>query len=305
VPGPWSWAAAAVLLWSFAVPAHASSPSRAAPSLPARLFRGVRPGVTLDGHPVGLRTREEVRALLDAWARAGNRPPVNATLDRVTGAVVPERDGRRLDVRATEERVFRARPYERVHSVWRVWRARWRAQDMARLTETLGTYTTWIDGTEARRHNIVLASRRINHTVVYPGEVFSFVATVGPISRRLGYRAAPTIQDGEMRPGLGGGICQVSTTLYNAARRAGLKIVERHHHALPVHYVPKGMDATVVVPLDPPIPGVPVLDLRFQNPYPTPVVLHEVVNGWKVTAWVQGLSQGGTVPRAPIRRPSP
>lgn len=118
--------------------------------------------------------------------------------------------------------------------------------------------------------------------------MFSFVGTVGIISNKRGYKSAPTIQDGEMRPGLGGGICQVSSTLYNAVHRAGLKLVERHHHALAVHYVPPGRDATVVMPSDPPSPGVPTLDFRFRNALSHPVALQAVVHGWKLTIWIQG-----------------
>lgn len=257
-----------------------------------RVFHGIRPGVTLDGRQVGFRTTPEIHALLDAWARKGNRAALNATIDHKSGDLVPERDGIRLDVGATEQALFAARPYQAVRSVWVRVPARFRSADIARLTETVGTYTTWIDGTLDRRHNIILSSRRINNTVVYPGQAFSFIATVGSISPRQGYRSAPTIQDGEMRPGLGGGLCQVSSTLYNAVRRAGLKVLERHHHALPVHYVPPGQDATVVVPLDPPIPGVPLLDFRFRNTRTAPVILHEAVTGWKVTAWIQSTEKG-------------
>ena len=281
VPGPFAAAMAR------SAPSSAQQGAGEPSSLLKRLLYGVRPGVTLDGKPVGLKTAHEVHALLVARARKGDRLAVNATVDHATGRILPERDGIRLDVAATEDAVRRARPYAAVRSRWVPVRARWRYEDIARLTETIGSYTTWIDGTTDRRWNIVLSSRRIDRTVLYPGDSFSFVATVGTLSRRLGYRLAPTIQDGEMRPGLGGGLCQVSSTLYNAARRAGLRILERHHHALPVHYVPRGMDATVVVPVDPPIPGMPILDLRFQNTRPTPVILHEVVNGWKLTAWVE------------------
>ena len=266
---------------------QAGSAHPSAPSFLDRVVHGVRPGVTLDGRPMGLKTEREVQEILRAMAQQGDRGPVDAGLDHATGAVTSEHAGIRLDRAATEKALFAARPYTAVRSVWVPVPARWRYEDIARLTETIGTYTTWIDGTMERRQNIILSSRRVNNTLVYPGQIFSFVATVGTISRAQGYRNAPTIQDGEMRPGLGGGICQVSSTLYNAVRRAGLRIVERHHHALPVHYVPRGMDATVVVPVDPPIPGVPTLDFRFQNTRPSPVVLHEVVNGWKVTAWVQ------------------
>lgn len=253
-----------------------------------RLIHGARFGVRLDGRPVGGRTETELRSLLVDIARRGDRPARDATLDHATGTVVSDRAGIRLDAPATLRATLAARPYGHVRTIWRPVQPRWRYEDIARLTNTIGTYTTWISGSVERRRNIVLSSRAIDNRVVYPGQVFSFVGTVGRISKKLGYKAAPTIQDGEMRPGLGGGICQVSSTLYNAVRRAGLAIVERHHHALAVHYVPAGRDATVVMPSDPPSPGVPILDLRFRNALDHPVALQAVVHGWKLTVWVQG-----------------
>ena len=290
--------AAAFLLAASAAPAKAPLYAAASASAKAkpdtrtpwlhRVLHGVRPGVRLDGAPVGGRTEAELRAMLRAVARKGDRAPVDATLDAKTGTVVADKEGIRLDIDATVREAMGARPYASVRSVWRPVRARWRYGDIVRLTDTVGTYTTWISGSLERRRNIVLAAGRIDNRVIYPGQVFSFVDTVGTISLKKGFKMAPTIQDGEMRPGLGGGICQVSSTLYNAAKRAGMRMVERHHHALPVHYVPVGADATVVLPTDPPMPGVPILDFRFRNDLGHPVALQAVVHGWKLTIWMQG-----------------
>lgn len=226
--------------------------------------------------------------LLADIARQGDRPPVDARLDRSDGRVLSERDGVRLDVAATRRALFAAPPFARVHARWRRVPARWRRADLEHLTAPLGAYSTWIEGSPERRSNIVLASRLIRYRVVYPGQVFSFVAAVGPGTRAQGYLPAPTIQDGRMVPGLGGGVCQLSSTLYNAVRAAGLEVVERHHHGLAVHYVPPGRDATVVLPGEHPPAWLPRLDFRFRNGLAHPVYLWAAVRGWRLTVRVMG-----------------
>ncbi|MGG6314572.1 VanW family protein [Paenibacillus macerans] len=95
-----------------------------------------------------------------------------------------------------------------------------------------------------RVHNVDSAARSIDGIVLAPGEVFDYGAAVEYAEKTFGFREAPVIFDGRLVPGVGGGICQVSSTLYNAAVRAGLTIVERRNHSLPVSYLPKGQDAT-------------------------------------------------------------
>lgn len=110
----------------------------------------------------------------------------------------------------------------------------------------IATYTTDASSSSsARIHNIKLAISTINGTCVQPGETFSFNGVVGERTRAAGYRQAPAYSRMETVMEYGGGICQVSSTLYAAVQQAGLEIVERHSHSLKVTYIPKGMDATV------------------------------------------------------------
>ena len=97
----------------------------------------------------------------------------------------------------------------------------------------------------ARINNIVTAMGFINGTCVKPGEIFSFNETVGQRTTARGFKKATAYSSGEVTEQIGGGICQVSTTLFNAAVKADMEIVERHNHSLTVHYVDKGKDATV------------------------------------------------------------
>jgi len=109
----------------------------------------------------------------------------------------------------------------------------------------LGTYTTYTTNVPNRNTNISLACKALNGTIVKPGHTFSFNNTLGYTSAAKGYKKAGILVNGKSSAALGGGICQVSSTLYNAVLKAGLKVVERHPHSAPVGYVPKGRDATV------------------------------------------------------------
>ena len=98
---------------------------------------------------------------------------------------------------------------------------------------------------KSRLNNITLAMSMINGTKLAPGETFSFNEAVGQRTSSRGFRMAPAYSGGEVTEQVGGGICQVSTTLFNAAVKADMQIDERHNHSLTVHYVDKGKDATV------------------------------------------------------------
>lgn len=109
---------------------------------------------------------------------------------------------------------------------------------------------------EGRLHNVEAAARSIDGMVLPPGGIFDYAKVVEAAEQSYGFREAPVIFGGKLVPGVGGGICQVSSTLYNAAIRAGLDIVERRNHSLPVSYVPLGQDATF---------AQGYINFRFQN----------------------------------------
>lgn len=99
-------------------------------------------------------------------------------------------------------------------------------------------------GDPGRLHNISAAAKTVHDTLLPPDAVFDYAPVVKNTEARYGFREAPVIYNGKLVSGVGGGICQVSSTLYNAVLRAGLEIVERRNHSLPVSYVPMGQDAT-------------------------------------------------------------
>ena len=127
--------------------------------------------------------------------------------------------------------------------------------------------------------NIRLSLAAINNTVVLPGEVFSFNETVGERTVEKGYKNAPIILGEAVVPGVGGGICQSSTTLYNAVRLAGLEIVERRIHSVAPSYIKHGLDATV---------AWPHTDFKFKNDSDRPVIVKAEIQGWRVRVWIWG-----------------
>ena len=149
-----------------------------------------------------------------------------------------------------------------------------------RINGILGTFTTYYSEADAdRAHNISLAASRIDRALVMPGEIFSFNEVVGPRSYERGFRDAPIIENGEYTDGLGGGVCQVSTTVYGAILRTELAVKERRAHSLVSSYVEPGQDAMVAWGTS---------DLCFQNTYKTPILLHTLCSGGALTVSIYG-----------------
>jgi vancomycin resistance protein YoaR len=148
-------------------------------------------------------------------------------------------------------------------------------EDLPDFTRCLASSETPLDnGSHNRNHNIKLAIAALTGWVIEPGETFSFNEVVGQATKEKGYLEAPVLQNKRLVPGIGGGICQAATTLYLAALRAELEIVQRASHSRPVSYVPLGQDATVAYGL---------LDLKIRNNRDFPVMLAGRVEDDSVT----------------------
>ena len=144
-------------------------------------------------------------------------------------------------------------------------------EDLEAITDVIGEYSTTFNREDSgRTENLRRGADSISETLILPGEAFSFNETTGPRVESAGYQEAPVIIRGELVPGIGGGICQVSSTLYNAVVRADLKVVERRNHSLPVSYVNLGHDATV---------AYGAIDLKFENNQDYPVFLESYIAG--------------------------
>lgn len=146
----------------------------------------------------------------------------------------------------------------------------------------LSIYTTHFTAGDINRNtNIALAAKNLSGTLVLPGTIFSFNETVGPRLAAVGYRNAPVIVSGKVVPGIGGGVCQVSSTLYDAILLAGLTPVERTGHYSPVSYIPRAFDATVADGL---------IDFKFRNDFKHPIYIYTNTEKNTLSIYIMGSS---------------
>ena len=234
-----------------------------------------------------VRDERALRAVVSRLAAAVAVPPRDARVTVVDDLVVltePSRDGRVLDEEATAHQIRRAleEGAAGIEAVVRVVPPRFSTTDALSLTVPVARYTTRFVDIPNRNHNIALAAGRLRGVLILPGEVFSFNRVVGPRTPRLGYLPAPVLLNHVLVPGDGGGVCQVSSTLFNVALLADLAILERASHTRPVAYLPIGRDATVVYGGQ---------DLRFRNTSGVPLLLWSTVRGLRLTLTLYGPPQ--------------
>jgi vancomycin resistance protein YoaR len=220
--------------------------------------------------PAGGRTTLAIGgADAEAWlAQLGHRvdkPARDAdfAVDGSNVRVVPDRAGVRLDPAGTADVLLKAvlkrRPEQRVAQLSVVEAPAKLKTAEARamgITGVVSSYTTVYGGIPNRIHNVQLVAHLVDDKLIAPGATFSFNDTTGERNAAKGFLEAPVIVNGELTTGLGGGVCQVSTTVFNAAFEGGLKITERTNHALYIGHYPQGRDATV---------DYPSVDMKFVN----------------------------------------
>lgn len=214
--------------------------------------------------------------------------PKNATISFNGGfSVTEEKNGLKVDEKALEAELKKSINEENKSEIVTVpvavENAKITAEALRVIDTKMGEETTKFDASaSARASNISLASSSINGTVIMPGEVFSTSKAMGPRVRSEGYKEAPTIVSGTLTPGLGGGVCQVSSTLYNAALKSDLEIVERRAHSLRVKYLPASRDAVI---------SEDYIDLKFKNNTEYPVYIAGYTSGSEVTMCIYGSSR--------------
>lgn len=158
--------------------------------------------------------------------------------------------------------------------------AKIKAEDLKEITGVISSYSSKYSNTgDGRVKNMEIAASTINGTIVMPGEEFSYNALIGDTTPEKGYEKANTYVGNEIVPDYGGGICQVSTTLYRAVMRANIRSTERTNHSLTVSYSEPGLDATV---------ANPYLDYKFVNTYDFPIYIQGYVSGGVVNFSIYG-----------------
>lgn len=239
-------------------------------------------------------------AFVTDLARRVNTDPVNARLrfdeqTKTLTEIAPHHDGIAIDVDATVAQITAlltgAAPLpstmELPATVLPAKVTSANARSLG-ITDRIGAGTSNFRGsTQARIHNIVVSAERFDGVLVAPGEEFSFVTILGPVDAAHGYTEELVIRDNETKPEFGGGICQVSTTMFRAAINTGMKITQRRNHSYPVqYYSPIGFDAAIYVPSP---------DFRFVNNTPGYILINLAMVGSDITFTYYGTHDGRTV----------
>lgn len=236
--------------------------------------------------------RDLIRAVLEQQCTEYDVAPVNNTIKRVDGQFVIEegQTGQRVNI---EESLNKT--YEYITSGWDyqdaaidlaidVSEPKGSVEDLQKMTDVLGTFTTsYSSSGPSRCKNIENGCRLINGTLLYPGDEFSTYDTIKPFTEANGYYPAGSYLNGKVVDSIGGGICQVSTTLYNAVMLSELEVTERHNHSMIVTYVKPSMDAAIAESAG--------KDFRFVNNWDNPIYIEGLIEGKQITFTIYGVEQ--------------
>lgn len=224
-------------------------------------------------------TQSQIVDILKNYSKSNDVEPKNASFNRESWSVVPERNGKKINIEKTLNIISNSSKGEKIEPIVEEVKPSITSDTIRKSIVEIGSFSTEIlDDQKSRVSNIEVAGKYIDNEKIMPKEEFSFNGTLGKRTREKGYSKAPIIvktKDGPKKGyGVGGGICQISTTLYNAVLESGLNVTERHPHSKKVGYVKEGKDATVVYG------GA---DLKFINNRTNPVIIKVYVEGEKVT----------------------
>lgn len=235
--------------------------------------------IKIDGNAVADFVRSQCQPLI--------QEAVDATIVRENGAfvVTPSRNGLGVDVDTTVQRLGDAlssgleEPIY-VEAVTEELIPYKTTEMLESIQDVLGTFTTSFASSGASRAtNVQVGSGKINGTVLMPGETLSGYEAMGPLTIANGYANAASYANGLVVDSIGGGVCQISTTLYNAALLAEMEIAQRQNHSMIVTYVEPSMDAAIAGTYK---------DLKITNPYDTPLYIEADSKGKKLTFTIYG-----------------
>lgn len=249
--------------------------------IPNELFRTTK--LTYDDIFVD---KEAMKIYLKEKLKGFNIQAKNATVMRVNNAFQYEEEviGQSIVLDATIDRILQA------FNSWSVSDIKVAAvvsKVIPRLTlsqiessnELLGTYTTYYTSGSERERNLANGSKFINGYVLYPGEIFSIYKVLAPITSENGYVMANAFSSNKIIRDIGGGVCQLSSTLYNAVLESELEVVERHEHSIQVSYIDVSRDATVTSKYK---------DFRFRNNTSSTIYIESIVQNGIVTISIYG-----------------
>ncbi|HEX3027998.1 MAG TPA: VanW family protein [Clostridia bacterium] len=239
----------------------------------------VRNDVYLEGRNMGGLKKSEVLQRIKERSTKLYIRPIDAQVNRNNWEISYEHTGKKINEGKTLEMLMNSGKGNNIELAVEEVRPKVSHEQLQKNIQVIGSSTTpLLDARDSRLNNIDIASRKINNFKLAPGEEFSFNNTVGKRTKQKGYEEAPIIMktpDGyKKKNAIGGGICQISTTLYNAVEKAGLEVTERHLHSKAIGYVPKGQDATV---------SYGSVDFKFRNNRSYPVMIKVTMGGDELT----------------------
>ncbi len=226
-----------------------------------------------------------LRAELEKIAEELDQEPKDSQISRKNGAFVitEEEMGTKLNVEETiaaADAIILSRQSGALTAVLEETEPKVKKEDNEQITDLIGSfYTTYTAYDVNRNTNLEVGCRYINGTIVMPDEVFSVSEGLGEQTYENGYRSAGVYVNGKVENGMGGGVCQISTTIYNAAIMAELEIVERHPHSMTVGYVPLGRDAAIADGYK---------DLQIKNNTGYPIYIESYASGGKLVVNIYG-----------------
>lgn len=232
-------------------------------------------------------TQEMVREFVETKLTELNCEPQDATITRKNGAFVvsDHAAGRQIDVDPTVQAILTAadtgvNPGKSVDAVVAVVEPVYTKEELSLIQDVLGTATTDVSGTENRLNNVKVGSGNINGKLLNPGESASASEMMKKRSKDNGYKKAPQYVDGQTKDAYGGGVCQVSSTLYNALLAAELQVDERNAHSMVVSYLDPSKDAAIADGSK---------DLKFTNNLDHPVYIEATCENRKLIFTVYGV----------------
>ncbi|MBR3133103.1 MAG: VanW family protein [Clostridia bacterium] len=231
-----------------------------------------------------IKTKEPDRIDIEKIVSEVERDPKDAYYTVEPRMVYPHENGIKVSQSIDEIKEILKEPKEEYEIALNIIRPTVTVNDLGQeaFPDLISTFSTnYAASNYNRTTNLVLASNKIDGVVVMPGETFSYNKTVGERSIEAGYKNAAVFENGQVVDGLGGGICQISSTLYNTVLYANLEVVERSNHTFLTSYLPGGRDATVVYG---------VLDFKFKNNRSYPIKISSTVSGGVATISFYGLS---------------
>ncbi|SJZ38350.1 VanW family protein [Selenihalanaerobacter shriftii] len=256
----------------------------------------VEPGIQLEEINLEPLNQRELKKYLKRLQNKEEINPKNAYIDPDNKKIIPEKYGAKLNIERMTNQLLTASTGTKFNLISTKIKPlitskfilknqkKWINLNNFKLKVSfLSTYATPLQNNNSSRlNNISIALKELTGLIINSQNSFSFNQVIGSLTAKNGYQQAPAIINNQLKPAYGGGVCQVSSTLYNTLLQANLKIVERHPHSFKVNYVPTGQDATVV-------PGFK--DLKFKNNKKFPITIIGKIIDNKVVIYLLQIHQ--------------